>query len=270
MGSFFVKLINFVKSKFFLINLLLILAVVLTIIFGTIAYLNGFTHFGEKIEVPDFVGDKVNIVDIEDYLIGKEIGYEVLDSVYRTDIPSGTIFFQQPGPTSATGVHVKQGRKIKFRVATHFRLVEMPALAGKTSKRFAEQKLLNRGLLPVIEFESSSEGKDQVLEQKYKGKSVIAGDKVPVGSKIVLVVSKGASYQTSQVPNLIGFTISQAKERLSFQNIAVNVICDDCPDLASNEGAFIYQQSPEAGDGSVVPEGGTITVWASMTSRQVD
>lgn len=248
----------------------MVIVVVLGIIFGTIAYLTSFTHYGEKFEVPDFVADKVNIADINEYLIGKEIGYEVLDSVYRTDIPSGTIFFQQPGPTHSTGVYVKQGRKIKFRVATHFRLVEMPALAGKTSKRFAEQILMNRGLIPVIEFESSSEGKDQVLEQKFKGKPVAAGDKVPVGSKIVLVVSKGASFQTSQVPNLIGFTILQAKERLSFQNISLNVICDDCPDSENNGSAFIYKQSPVVDDGAVVPEGGTITVWAAMTSPQAD
>jgi len=266
-GTFFVKLINFLKSKTFLVNFGLLIIVMLIIIFGTLSYLNSYTRFGQKIEVPDFVGDKVNIADIDEYMIGKDIGYEVLDSVYRTDLPSGTIFFQQPGPTSETGVYVKEGRKIKFRVATRYQLVEMPALAGKTSKRFAEQMLSNRGLIPVIELTPSVEGRDQVLEQKYKGKAIQAGEKVPVGSKIVLVVSKGPSMETVAVPNLIGMTISQVNERLSVNNLTAYVLCDDCPDENSKEKAFVFKQSPVASEESVMPAGGTITVWASMTQR---
>ena len=265
--SFFIKLFHFVKSKTFLLNLVFLIITALVIIFGTLIYLDGFTRFGQKIEVPNFVGDKVNIVDIDEYLMGKEIGYEVLDSVYRTDIPSGTIFFQQPGPTEQTGVHVKEGRKIKFRVATHYQLVEMPALAGKTSRRFAEQILSNRGLKPVIEFQPSIEGRDQVLEQKYKGKTIAAGEKIPVGSKIVLVVSKGPSLETVMVPNLIGLTISAANERLSLQNLSAYVLCDDCPNEESKLQAFVYKQSPASSDDAVVPAGGTVTVWVSMTQR---
>lgn len=262
MGSFFVKLFNFIKSRTFLINIALIIIAVLSIVFGTLSYLDTFTRFGQKIEVPDLVGDKVNLEEIDAYLSGKEIGYEVLDSVYRTDLPPGTVFFQQPGPTSQTGVYVKEGRKVKLRVATRFRMVEMPALAGKTSKRFAEQILENRGLIPVVEFQPSIEGKDQVLEQKYKGKKVTPGEKLPIGSKIVLVVSRGPSVQTVSVPNLEGMTISEARNRLEQQNLSLYVLCQTCPDEASKEKAVVVRQMPDASGESVISAGGTVTVWA--------
>jgi len=80
-GSFFVKLFNFIKSRTFLINIALIIIAVLSIIFGTLSYLDTFTRFGQKIEVPDLVGDKVNLEEIDAYLSGKEIRYEVLEPV---------------------------------------------------------------------------------------------------------------------------------------------------------------------------------------------
>jgi eukaryotic-like serine/threonine-protein kinase len=261
--QFLNKLINFLKSKTFLINLGLSLTVAVAIVIGTMSYLDSFTRHGQQFEVPDLVKDKVNIADIDLYLEGKSVTYEILDSVYRTDLPSGTIFFQEPGPTAATGTFVKEGRKIKVRVATRFQLVEMPDLAGKTSRRFAEQKLKNRGLIAVIELKPSTEGRDQVLEQKYKGKPINGGEKVPVGSKIVLIVSQGATNEMTEIPNLIGLTISQANQRLSEYNLNAYTLCDDCLENDNNDDAVIYKQSPESNENETIAAGSTVTIWAS-------
>jgi eukaryotic-like serine/threonine-protein kinase len=261
------KLKNFLRSKLFLVNLGLLVFTVLVIVFGTLFYLDSFTRFGQKIEVPDLVAQKVNIADLDELLSEKGIGYEVMDSVYRTDLPQGTIFFQDPGPTSETGMHVKEGRRIKIRVATRFQLVEMPDLAGKTSRRFAEQKLKNRGLIPVIQWESSSEGKDQVLKQRYKGKDVAAGEKVPVGSKITLVVAKGYDPNLINSMSLIGLTISEAESRLASRGLIIQSVCDDCASDEQKSSALIYKQSPGPVELSTLEEGATVSVWASLQPR---
>jgi eukaryotic-like serine/threonine-protein kinase len=261
------KLKNFLTSKLFLINLGLIVFAVFAIVFGTLFYLDAFTRFGQKLEVPDLVSEQVNIADIDEFLADKGISYEVMDSVYRTDLPQGTIFFQDPGPTAETGMYVKEGRKIKIRVATRFRMVEMPALAGKTSRRFAEQKLKNRGLIPVIEWESSAEGKEQVLKQKYLGKDVEPGQKVPVGSKIILVVAKGYDPNLINSLSLIGLTISEAESRLGAKGLNVQAICEDCMGDDQRAAAVIYRQSPGPVDVSNLEEGSTVTVWASLQPR---
>ena len=268
MANVLSKLKNFFTSKLFLVNLGLLVLAILVIVFGTLFYLDSFTRYGQKLEVPDLVGEQVNIAEIDQFLGDKGIGYDVMDSVYRTDLPQGTVFFQDPGPTSETGMHVKEGRKIKIRVATRFRLVEMPDLAGKTSRRFAEQKLKNRGLIPVIEWESSAEGKEQVLRQKYLGKEVMPGDKVPVGSKISLVVARGYDTNLINTLSLIGLTISEAEARLTARGFNVQAICDDCMGDDQQAIAVIYRQSPGPVESSTLEEGATVTVWASLQPRE--
>jgi beta-lactam-binding protein with PASTA domain len=265
MVTFLNKLVHFLKGKKFWTHFSLIFAMILVIVFGTLFYLDSLTHFGEKIPVPNFVADKVNISDLDQYLEGKQVNYEILDSVYRTDMPAGTVFFQEPGPTDSTGTYVKEGRKIKLRVTTNFQLVEMPQLAGKTSRRFAEATLINRKLRPVIEFTPSSEGRDQVMSQKYKGKEIEAGTRIPMGSKIVLIVSKGYSNNVVEVPSLVGLTISDAKMRLANQGLLLYTICSDCSETENPE-AIIFNQSPTADEeGSQMSSGGTITVYASLS-----
>jgi hypothetical protein len=264
--NFSKKLVHFIKGKRFWTHLTLIVLTCLSIIFGTLFYLDSLTHFGEKIKVPNFIADRVNATDLPAYVSNKKISYEVLDSVYRTDLPSGTVFYQDPAPTDSTGVYVKEGRKIKLRVTTNFQLVEMPQLAGKSSRRYAEATLKNRHLVPVIEFVPSNIGKEQVMEQKYKGKSIKAGTKIPMGSKIVIVVSKGYSGNTVMVPDLTGLTISEAKARLSENNLTLYTICSDC-DAATNLEAIIYNQSPSGADSSQVNVGSTITAYASLSGH---
>lgn len=264
--NFFKKTLNFLKGKKFWTHLTLIVFLAFVIIFGTLYYLDELTHFGEKIEVPNFVADKVNVADLKAYIGDKKISYEVLDSVYRTDLPPGTVFYQNPKPTDSTGVYVKEGRKIKLRVATNFRLVQMPDLAGKTSRRFAEVTLKNRHLNPVIEFKPSNIGSGQVMEQKYKGKLILPGTRIPMGSKIVLVVSKGYSRNQVTIPNIVGLTISEAKTRLSESNLVLYTICSDC-NVSESPEAIIFNQSPAAVDSAQVNVGTTITAYASLSGN---
>ena len=146
------QIFSFFKSKLFLTNFLVYVILVVLVVVGLNQFLKSYARPDDTYEVPDLVGDKVNIQDIDLYMQGIPLTYEVVETVFRTDLPEGTVFFQQPGPTSSTGMFVKQNRSIKLRVSTRSKMIEMPDLAGKSSVRFAEQKLLNRGLKVSIEY----------------------------------------------------------------------------------------------------------------------
>jgi hypothetical protein len=241
------SLFAFFKSKVFFKNLVAYLAFVLLLFIGLSIFLGSYTRPGQTFDVPDFVGDKVNIQDIDLYLKDIPLQYEVVETVFRTDLPEGTVFFQQPGPTARTGMQVKKNRSIKLRVSTRSKMVEMPDLAGKASIRFAEQKLVNRGLKVTIEYVYSAEGKNQVLEQKFNGKRIEPGTIVPFGAKIVLVVSKGKGDAEIELPNMIGLTICEARQRLERVNVVASFVCIDCePGNADQEcQAVIYVQEPD-------------------------
>jgi eukaryotic-like serine/threonine-protein kinase len=241
------SLFAFFKSKVFFKNLVAYLAFVLLLFIGLSIFLGSYTRPGQTFDVPDFVGDKVNIQDIDLYLKDIPLQYEVVETVFRTDLPEGTVFFQQPGPTARTGMQVKKNRSIKLRVSTRSKMVEMPDLAGKASLRFAEQKLVNRGLKVTIEYVYIAEGKNQVLEQKFNGKRIEPGTIVPFGAKIVLVVSKGKGDAEIELPNMIGLTICEARQRLESVNVVASFVCIDCePGNADQEcQAVIYVQEPD-------------------------
>ncbi len=254
------QFISFLKSKTFLKNVLYYVIFVLVVVFGLSLFLSFYARKGDTVEVPDFVGKQLNIQDIDLFLEDIPLEYEVVETVFRTDLPEGTIFFQQPGPTKSTGMMVKRGRSIKLRVSTKSKMVEMPDLAGKSSIRFAEQKLTNRGLKVVIEYTYSAEGKNQVLEQKYNGKKIEPGTMIPHGSKIVLVVSKGKGDAEIDLPNLVGLTICEGRARLESINVAASFICIDCePGNADQEcKAIIYVQEPDQEFFSTITVGETM------------
>jgi len=160
------SIIAFITSKVFFKHVLAYILLVVLLFVGLSIFLGSYTRPGQTFDVPDFVGDKVNIQDIDLYMKEIPLAYEVVETVFRTDLPEGTVFFQQPGPTARTGMKVKKNRSIKLRVSTRSKMVEMPDLAGKASIRFAEQKLVNRGLKVSIEYVYSAEGQNKVLEQK--------------------------------------------------------------------------------------------------------
>jgi len=251
------QIFSFFKSKTFLKNLAAYVIFVALVIFGLNWYLSYYARPDDTFDVPDFVGDKVNIQDIDLYLTGIPLTYEVVETVFRTDLPEGTIFFQQPGASKNTGMQVKRDRSIKFRVSTKSKMVEMPDLAGKTSMRFAEQKLLNRGLKVTIDYIYSAEGRNQVIEQKFNGKKIEPGTMVPHGSKIVLVVSKGKGDAEIELPNLTGLTICEGRKRLESINVAASFICIDCePGNADQEcRAVILVQEPDQEYFSTITEG---------------
>ena len=259
--EFLKKLRTFIWSKHFLKHLGLMLLAYLIIVSVTVFYLDSYTNHGQRISVPNMIGKNVN--DVKSTLEELGLQYEVLDSIYDPSKPSGTIIDQDPDPTMFSQVFVKESRIIRFRVSKKSRIVEMPSLVDK-SQRFAESILENRGLKCIIQFKETNEANGAVLEQRYKGKSVREGARIPIGSTIVLIVGKNGQGEPVDIPNLYGLTIFEAKDRLAtLGSFGFLPVCEGCLTYEDSLASRIESQSPEYIEGIQIPAGSTITVYAT-------
>lgn len=255
------KLKDFVWSKHFFKHLGLIILTYMVVVSIVILYLDSYTNHGQKIEVPNLVGK--NIQNIQALLEEKDLQYEVIEEKYDPKKPQGTIIEQDPMPTSYSSVYVKEGRIIRLRISKKSDLVEMPSLINK-SERFALQVLKNRGLKYRIEYQTSSEADGAVLYQKFKGKTIKEGQKIQIGSIILLVIGRNEGGPPVQIPNLYGLSISAARDSvLAIKSLDFFAVCPDCLTQADSLAARVQTQSPEYIQGVLSPSGTMVTVTAS-------
>lgn len=257
----FQKLKSFFWTRAFLKKIGWVILFYVVIITITVFYLDSYTNHGEQIEVPDFTGKSVNYASSEIEKIG--LVYEVGETKYDPSKPEGTILSQSPEGTKISQVYVKGGRKIRLTISTKSSLVELPNLVDR-SERFAESVLKSRGLKYTKEYKATNEADGAVLQQLYKGKTIKEGTKIQKGSTITLIIGRNAAMAPVDIPNLVGMTIFEAKDRLtSLGSFGFVPVCPDCTSYEDSVVARITSQSPEYLEGTQVAGGSTFTVYAS-------
>ncbi len=138
--GFFRRIFLFLKSKRFRIHFILALVILFLILWGSFKFIGVYTHHGETISVADFSGIKTE--ELDKFIAGKKIKYEIIDSVYDSQIAGGTVIRQDPEKNSA----VKENRTIYLTVSSKMPpLVKMPNLVD-VSMRQAVAELESYGL----------------------------------------------------------------------------------------------------------------------------
>lgn len=262
------KLKDFIWSKHFFKHLGLIILTYIAIVSIVILYLDSYTNHGQKIEVPNLVGK--NIKSIQALLEENDLQYEIIEEKYDPKKPEGTILEQDPLATSLSTVYVKEGRIIRLRISKKTDLVEMPSLISK-SERFALQVLQNRGLKYKIEYQTTNEADGAVLYQKYKGQKIKEGEKIQIGSVILLVIGRNEAGPPVQIPNLYGLTVNAARDSImAIPSLSFQPVYIDCRTAQDSLSARVQTQSPEYIDGVLSPSGTTVTVTASPNFEDGD
>lgn len=231
--------------------------------FGLQSWLDSKTNHGIETPVPNLIGKNSN--NVKYHLNGTGLNSEVLDSIYDPSLVVGTVIQQDPKPTAISGVKVKKGRKIKLRVSKPTMLVEVPHLVDK-SQRFAEGVLRNRNFKYKLDYKPAKEAHGAVLEQWYKGKKVVGGQKIPIGSKIKLVIGRDEVGVPLDLPNLYGLSVVEAKRevnRMLNMDFLVGV-CEGCVTADDSLNATVFEQSPAFEEGARVASGGSIVVMARL------
>jgi beta-lactam-binding protein with PASTA domain len=203
MNNFFAYL----RSKMFLKNLALAVALALGIFFVLLIYLRVYTHHGKSITVPDL--SDLPVEDAGRILKERNLRYEIFDSLYVAARQAGVIIDQHP----KAGKEVKKRRKVYFTInASSPEKILMPDLVGITLRE-ASTKMQIAGLKTGKFIYRYNIGKNVVLEQLYNSKVIQANDTIVKGAVIDLVLGKGLSNEKSMVPDLIGLTKDQAIAR---------------------------------------------------------
>jgi beta-lactam-binding protein with PASTA domain len=266
-SSFLISFWNFMKSRRFLKHLGLVILFYLVVVFGTMFILDWSTNHGEKIEVPNIVGKNSN--DAKTILEESGLKYQIIDSIYDPKKPNGTILEQTPGPTKMTTVFVKPGRIIGLRVSKKQKLVEVPNLINK-SQRFAASILQNRGLKYIIRYRPVAEdASGTVVDQLFRGKKVVFGTLLPVGSTITIYVGEYVEEDAEKIPDLYGMSVSEAISVLEGIGFRYEYGCTDCKTKADTMAAIVITQSPEYSRGKELSKSKAITFTGSM-SPEVD
>lgn len=254
--------LSFLLTRRFIKHLGLVILFYLVVIFGTMFILDWSTNHGEKIEVPNLVGK--NAEEAKQILEENGLKYQILDSIYNPKKPNGTVLEQTPGPTNKTTVYVKPGRIIGLRLSKKQKLVQVPNLINK-SQRFAQSILQNRGLKYVVRYKPVVEELGgTIIEQLYKGKKVVQGTMLPIGSTITIYVGEFVVEDAEKIPDLYGMSISEAVSLLEELGFRYEYGCTDCKTKSDTLSAIIFSQSPEYSRGKELPKSSVITFTGSL------
>jgi len=188
----------YLKSRVFLIQVLIAMAIIFVIGFLFMHWLTYTTNHGEEITVPDL--SKLSEQQVEEKLDALDLEYVLLDSVdYRKDYPKHSVVEQDP----IAGSKVKENRKIYIKInSSGFTTVRIPNLIEKTYRQ-AVPTLKSLGLEEGKITYKPYLGKDMVLEMHLNGKKLNPGDKVFKSSKIDLVLGDGnVGFDESQLDTI--------------------------------------------------------------------
>lgn len=223
-------------------NVLFAVVVVVIILVVLIGYLKRYTQHGVEVEVTDVRG----MVEAEarPILAAQGLNLVIIDSTYSDKVPLGTIVEQDPRPAS----HAKNGRAVYVTInATTKRQITMPNLQD-ISYRQAETTLRGLGLRvdSTYDYEPSA-FRDLVLDVKSNGVSIAPGSKIPIGTRVRLVVGFGRGTEMVSVPSVLGMTLQEARSLLLNHRLTVGAVNYD---EETEEGVpqYVYSQSPHPGE----------------------
>lgn len=178
---------SFRQNKYFWVNLIAMIVVVIGLLFGTLKGLDIYTRHGEAVVVPDVKG--MSVGEAERIFGSHSLTCLVSDSTYVKDLPAGCILEYNP----SAGQKVKEGRIIYLTINTlSVPLQVVPDVADNSSLRQAEARILASGF-KLAEIQYMAGERDWVYGVKYNGRLLTMGEKVPMGATLTLMVGDGGA-----------------------------------------------------------------------------
>ncbi|KAA6310713.1 Serine/threonine-protein kinase PK-1, partial [termite gut metagenome] len=169
------------RFRFLLGHWLVMGLLVFLLIGGVMFWLDKYTRQGEIVIVPEIKGKTVAYA--EKLLHLKGLDYQVADSNYVENQLPGSILEYTP----SAGQTVKKGRIIYLTINKEsVPEYPIPDVADNSSVRQAEAKITATGF-KLTEHKLIVGEKDWVYGVIYKGRSLVSGDKIPIGATLTLV-----------------------------------------------------------------------------------
>jgi beta-lactam-binding protein with PASTA domain len=258
--------LKFITHKSFLINLLVVILVILLLIFIFFSLLGKITKHDETQKVPSVIGKPYNEAKQILEAAGLEAGIQ--DSVYVDTARALQVMRQAPDADAL----VKADRTIYLTINRSVPpQIDMPDLRGFSFKS-AQLYLQSLGLKIGDTTYTPDIAKNAVKDQLFNGEPISPGTKINMGSKVSLVIGNGIGQETTNVPDLIGMTVAQARSYLSNSSIELGSIIP-LSQVTDTENAYIARQNPQpyseiaAGESvrNKISPGQIMDIWISAT-----
>lgn len=258
---------QFITNRSFFVNLLAAILLGLAVLFIFFQLLHRITQHGKYIQVPEIKGKHVE--EARKILESQGFQVEVQDSVYYDTLPRLSVVKQSPLPNEL----VKINRTVYLTInRAEPPLVSIPNFVGQTYRSVLLQ-LTTLGLKLGDTTTRPDFAVGSVLEQTYNGKIVSPGTKIPMGSRISLVLGGGVKQTEVPVPLLLGLTFAEAKVLLESNDLLLGAVVVD-GDVADSSAAFVIRQSPPVRDEEGRPirirGGQLVDLWISMDRSKID
>ncbi|ACU04054.1 MULTISPECIES: PASTA domain-containing protein [Pedobacter] len=196
------KFITYLKTTSFRNNLIAAILTVVVILLAAFFSLRYYTKHGQGLNVPALKG--LAFTQAVSKLEELGLRYEV-DSVYIMDSPPGIVVDQDPNANT----FVKDNRTIYLTINT--------ALAPDSKFPDVEFKSLREAQALIESFgfklgdtTFKADVSTDVLQASFGGQVIKAGEKLPKGSRIDLVLGNGQGDEEREIPVLIGLTKDEA------------------------------------------------------------
>jgi beta-lactam-binding protein with PASTA domain len=207
----------YLKTRAFRLNLLLAIGSVLLLVIVISFSLSFYTRHGSGIPVPQLKG--LSVEKAMSLLQDQDFQYKI-DSVYVLDERPGTVLEQDPDP----GTFVKINRTIYLTVVTRLAPpVALPDLEPYTYRE-AVATIANYGLKVGDTTYRSDIARDRVLEVRFAGQIIKPGTKLPMGSRLDLVLGNGEGASEVEIPDLVKLDISDAKFAIKGAGLTLGII----------------------------------------------
>ncbi|TAF74254.1 MAG: PASTA domain-containing protein [Bacteroidetes bacterium] len=222
-------------------------------------YLPSVTHHDEAILVPDLKGQTIE-KSIE-FIEKQDLQYKIFDSTYVPGSRSSTVINQFP----KAGEKVKSNRTIYLTINTiNPPEINMPNLIG-VSYKSAEMTIKSFGLvLGEVKYKAGS-SQGAVLGQFNSDNTNLENGKViKKGTVINLLVSSGLGAEEITLPNVTGYSLSEAQRII--QNLGLEVGSVVYDDNSGQNIGMVFKQKPSnlSIDSTVkVKSGEIIDLWIS-------
>lgn len=174
----------FIKSKQFFLHFGIATLTVIVTLWILVKSLNSYTQHGESVEVPDFKGKSIK--ELEAFITGKDLRYQIIDSIYAPKEKPGVVIRQDP----ETKTRVKRNRTVYLYV-TGFQPPQlvMPKLIDRSARQ-AVLMIESYGLKVGKITEVSGDCNGCVLEQYANGKKIEPGAMVKKGTVISISIGR--------------------------------------------------------------------------------
>ena len=234
------KFFSYLRTRTFRKNLLIAIVSIFAFLLIIFYSLNFYTRHGEGLPVPKLKG--LSVEEAISLLESKGFRYQI-DSVYLIDKEPGMVVEQDPDANT----NVKINRTIYLTIITRLAPnINFPDIDGKTFLE-ARSILNNYGLKLGDTTYTSDVARDVVLSISFKGRTILAEQQIPKGSKVNLVLGDGMGASEVDIPNLLGLDLNEARLSLLGSSLQLGMVSYEGT-VTDTIGARITKQIPAPTD----------------------